>query len=128
MKMPEPAQPHNAGRRVPLPHSLPFVRNMKECYVLQDPFSRLGHAIITCIFLHARKATSLPDREALWASVACEMKPVPSVSLPLVSQKGWPGLESEVSDQESTNINHVLHPGLSTSTCTSSPHLNPEGK
>lgn len=113
---------------VPLPHSLPFLCSMKESYVLQDPFGRLGHAIITCIFLHARKVTSLQDSEALWASVVGEMKPVPSVSLSLASQKGWPGLESEVSDRESMNINHVLHHGLGTCTCTSSPHLNSDGK
>lgn len=34
----------------------------------------------------------------------------------MVSQNGWPSLESEVRGQESMNTSHVLHPQLDTST------------
>lgn len=67
---------------VPLPLSLPFFCSMRESYILQDPSGCLGYTIITCIFLHATKVTSLQDRKELRASVVCEMKPVPLVFHP----------------------------------------------
>ena len=54
---------------------------IRKSGVLQDPLVAWSPA--SCASSqHVRKVTSLQDREALWASVVCEMKPDPSVYCP----------------------------------------------
>lgn len=54
---------------------------IRKSGVLQDPLVAWSPA--SCASSqHVRKVTSLQDREELWASVVCEMKPDPSVYCP----------------------------------------------
>jgi len=72
---------HAGKRDAPLPLSLHSSAAMRKSGVLQDPLVVWSPA--SCASSqHVRKVTSLKDREELWASVVCEMKPDPSLYCP----------------------------------------------